>query len=264
MTADVVTSYNEYKSNVKTIGNQLGYKLAGFTDTSKFRLILDSRTPLNKGNVFVPDENYSVFLNTSTPIKTVSYSGVIIERRSDGYVVKGYDQEIANFKYYAAISTQRDPSINIGGISESFLTWTAGKNYVQGSNVEYQGNYYRVKTNHTSEASFDDTKFAKLPALPLIGGRDAFIRKQFNKNIVLEANYGKLFVSIQDVVDFLLGYGEYLTDQGFVFDYFEGNEKVVLNWRHSVNEFLFWTTQNWGEGSVITLSPASEQIKFQT
>ena len=40
--------------------------------------------------------------------------------------------------------------------------------------------------------------------------------------------------------------------------------KAVLNWRHSVNEFLFWTTQNWGEGSVITLSPASSQLKFES
>ena len=264
MTADILKSYNTYKSNIKTIDNQLGYKLAGFTDVDKFKLILDSRTPLNKGNVFVPDENYSVFLNSSTPIKTISYSGVIIERRTDGYVVKGYDQEIANFKYYAAIATQRDPSINIGGISESFLVWTGNKLYVQGSNVEYQGSYYRVNTNHTSTSSFDETKFSKLPALPLIGGRDAFVRKQFNKNIVLEADYGKLFITIQDVVDFLLGYGAYLEDQGFVFDYFDGNEKVVLNWRHSVNEFLFWTTQNWGEGSVITLSPAAAQLKFKT
>ena len=262
MAADVTTSYTAYKSNIRTIKNQLGYKLAGFTDKDKFRLILDSRTPLNKGNVFVPDENYKIFLNTSTPIKTVSYSGVIIERRSDGYVIKGYDTEFASFKHYATVITQSDPSINIGGISESYLIWDSGKLYVAGQNIEYQGSYYRVKSNFTSTTEFDTTNLTKLPALPLIGGRNAVVRRKFNKNIVLEANYGQLFVTVQDVVDFLLGYGEYLMDQGFVFDYYEGDAKVVLNWRHSVNEFLFWTTQNWGEGSVITLSPASTQLKF--
>ena len=262
MAADITTSYTAYKSNIRTIKNQLGYKLAGFTDKDKFRLILDSRTPLNEGNVFVPDENYKIFLNTSTPIKTVSYSGVIVERRSDGYVIKGYDTEIASFNYYAAISTQSDPSINIGGISESYLIWDSGKQYVAGQNIEYQGAYYRVKSNFISSTDFDTTNLVKLPALPLIGGRTAFVRRKFNKNIVLEADYGQLFVTIQDVVDFLLGYGEYLMDQGFVFDYYEGDAKVVLNWRHSVNEFLFWTTQNWGEGSVITLSPAATQLKF--
>ena len=92
--------------------------------------------------------------------------------------------------------------------------------------------------------------------MPLIGGRTATVRKKFNKNIELEANYGQMFVTVQDVVDFLLGYGEYLQDQGFVFDYYEVDAQTVLNWRHTVNEFLFWTTQNWGEGSIITLSPA--------
>ena len=264
LTSDVTTSYTTYKTNIKNIKNQLGHKLAGFTDKEKFKLILDSRSPTNNGNVFVPDENYKVFLNTSTPVKTVSYSGVIIERRSDGYVIKGYDNEIASFKYYAPISAQADPSINIGGISESYLIWDSNKAYVQGQNLEYQGTYYRVKANFVSSQEFDTTNLSKLAALPLIGGRSAFLRRSFNKNIVTESDYGHLFTSIQDVVDFLLGYGNYLEDQGFVFDYYEGDAKVVLNWRHSVNEFLFWTTQNWGEGSVITLSPASTQLKFQT
>ena len=264
MAADVTTSYTAYKSNIKSIKNQLGYKLAGFTDKAKFKLLLDSRTPLTQGNVFVPEENYKVFLNTSTPINTVSYSGVIIERRSDGYVVKGYDTELASFKYYAAISSQADPSINIGGISESYLTWDSAKQYVAGQNIEFNGSYYRVKANFISSTSFDDTNLAKMAALPLIGGRTATVRKKFNKNIELEANYGQMFVTVQDVVDFLLGYGEYLQDQGFVFDYYEVDAQTVLNWRHTVNEFLFWTTQNWGEGSIITLSPASSQLKFES
>ena len=264
MASDVTSSYTNYKSNIKTIQNQLGYKLAGFTDKDKFKLLLDSRTPLNEGNVFVPEENYKVFLNTSTPIKTVSYSGVIIERRSDGYVIKGYDTELASFKYYAAIFRQSDPSINIGGVSESYLVWDTNKQYVAGQNIEFSGAYYRVKANFTSTTTFDDTNLAKMAALPLIGGREATVKKTFNKNITLEASYGQIFVTIQDVVDFLLGYGEYLQDQGFVFDYYEGDAKAVLNWRHSVNEFLFWTTQNWGEGSVITLSPAATQLKFNS
>ena len=264
MASDLTVSYNEYKSNIKSIKNQLGYKLAGFTDKEKFRLILDSRTPLNEGNVFVPDENYKVFLNTSTPIKIISYSGVIVERRSDGYVVKGYDTDNASFTYYSTIPTQADPSINIGGISENYLVWASNKSYIAGQNIEHQGSYYRVKANFTSSIDFDTTNITKLSTLPLIGGRDAFVRRKFNKNLTLEADYGSLFTTIQEVVDFLLGYGEYLKDQGFVFDYYEGDAKVVLDWRHSVNEFLFWTTQNWGAGSVITLSPASTQLKFQT
>ena len=264
MASDVLKSYSDYKNNIKNINNQLGFKLAGFTDKAKFRLILDSRTPTNEGNVFVPDENYKIFLNTSSPVTKVDYSGVIIERRSDGYVVKGYSPDSTTFKYFKAIQKQNDPSINIGGISESYVTWDSDKTYVPGQNVEYQGSFYRTKTQHISTETFDLDKFSKLPSLPLIGGRQAFVRKSFDSITTKEINYGHLFTDIQGVVDFLLGYGEYLKSLGFVFEYFEGNEKTVLDWRHSVNEFLFWTTQKWAEGSVITLSPAAAEIKLTT
>jgi len=264
MAADVLRSYTEYKENINNLRNQIGFKIGGFTDKEKFRLILDSRTPLNEGNVFVPDENYQIFLNTSSPIETISYSGVIVERREDGYVIKGYDRQNTSFKYHRAVQTQNDPSINIGGISEPFLIWTAGKQYVPGTNVEFEGSYYRVKTAHTSENDFDSSFFAKLPNLPLIGGRDAVIRKSFLADFEEELLYGTLLPEVQDVVDFLLGYGSWLESKGFVFDYFDGDSAAVLNWRHSVNEFLFWTTQNWSAGSVIALSPAASRLKLQT
>ena len=263
MTADVLKSYSNYKSDLASLKNQIGFKIAGFTDKDKFRLILDSRTPTNQGNVFVPDENYQIFLNTSSPVETVSYSGVIIERREDGFVIKGYDTENTSFKYHRAVATQGDPSINIGGISESYLIWDVNKRYVAGTNVEFEGSYYRVKTAHTSGASFDYNNFSKLPYLPLLGGRDAVIRKQFVE-IEEELQYGSLIEDIQGVVDFLLGYGNWLESKGFIFDYFDGKSANVLNWRHSVNEFLFWTTQNWASGSVIALSPAASRLKFIT
>ena len=262
LASDVLKLYDTYKDNLKNITNQIGFKLAGFTDKDKFKLILDSRTPTNEGNVFVPEENYKIFLNSSSPVTKADYSGVIIERRSDGYVVKGYSPDSATFKYYQAVKTQSDPVINIGGISESYVVWDTNKTYIPGQNVEYQGSYYRTKTQHQSTSTFDETQFGKLPNLPLIGGRDGFLRKKFTTDFINEINYGHLFTEIQDVVDFLLGYGEYLKSQGFVFDYFEGNEKVVLDWRHSVREFLFWTTQSWAENSVITLSPGSQEVKL--
>ena len=63
MASDVAKNYNEYKNNLRTIDNPLGFKLAGYTDKEKFKLILDSRTPqrMGEGNVFVPDENYKIF-----------------------------------------------------------------------------------------------------------------------------------------------------------------------------------------------------------
>ena len=96
MFVDVTASYKTYKEAVSAIINNIGFKLGAFTEKSKFKLILDSRSPSNQGNVFVPPENYEIFSNTSTPIKTVAYSGVIIEKVAGGYTVRGYSNTSAS------------------------------------------------------------------------------------------------------------------------------------------------------------------------
>jgi len=261
LASSVTTTFNNYKNRLSTINNQLGFKIGGFTTKDKFKLILDSRTPLNKGNVFVPEENYNIFLNKSSPVKSITYSGVIIEKQSFGFIVRGYDQVAPYFTYNPAIPLQNDPLINIGGINASFVEWDSRKTYVAGAIVQHQNSFYRVVETHDSGQEFDETKFVKIPELPVQGGREAYFRKAF-KNNSERLPYGTVFKNIQDLVDFLLGYGYWLEKQGFVFDFYSAKDEFVSNWQTSAKEFMFWTTQNWNAGSVITLSPGAFQIKF--
>jgi hypothetical protein len=76
--------------------------------------------------------------------------------------------------------------------------------------------------------------------------------------------YGYVFNTIQDVTDFLLGYGHYLESQGFRFNKFSNELKETLNWANAVREFLFWTTQEWAPGSAITVSPAADGFELDT
>ena len=76
--------------------------------------------------------------------------------------------------------------------------------------------------------------------------------------------YGYVFDTIQDVVDFLFGYGHYLESQGFKFNKFSNELKETLNWTTSVKEFLFWTTQEWAPGSAVTVSPAADGFELDT
>ena len=262
MFLDVTTSYADYKNNISSIQNNIGFKLGAFTEKAKFKLILDSRSPTNEGNVFVPEENYQIILNTSTPIKTVAYSGVIIEKVIGGYTVKGYSNTSATFKTHPVIKQQKDPVITVGGISEDFLKWASDKYYEKGYIVEFQNAYYRVTESHTSAATLDGDKTTKLAELPMDGGVRASFAKLFNKNIVQEVAYGTTFDSIQEVVDFLVSYGAWLENQGFVFDNYEGNEAVVQDWRYSAKQFMFWTTQRWDNGTLLTVSPAAQYLKF--
>ena len=43
MASSVTTSYSQYKNNIQNITNQIGFKVGGYTDKNKFKLILDSR-----------------------------------------------------------------------------------------------------------------------------------------------------------------------------------------------------------------------------
>ena len=261
LNASVLLSYETYKDQVTRVRNQLSIKVGGFTEKEKFRLILDSRTPFNEGNVFLPFENYQIFLNTSSPIDVASYSGVIVEKTTAGYIVKGYDRENPVFRYARPVTATNDPVINIGGVSEPFTTWAAGKQYIKGKNVRNGNQFYRVLESHVSGSTFDPSKFRKVNSLPQQGGQDAVLRRRFEDEII-SLPYGTLLPTTQDVVDFLLGYEEFLVRQGFIFDLFNSDISQVENWTFSVKEFLFWTTQNWAPGSAITLSPAAEQVKF--
>ncbi len=263
MTSNTVQSYTDYKTRLVNIKNQMGSKIAGYSDKKKFRLILDSRSPTNEGNVFVPDENYNLILNTSSPIKTISYSGVIIEKQADGYIIRGYDNFQPSFTYYRRIVQQNDPVINVGGISESFVNYSSGSSYTVGQIVKQNNSFFRVTEAHTSENNFDISKFAGIPELPLVGGAVATMPRIFEIT-ASTLNYGDKLYTLQDVVDFLYGYGKYLNELGFVFEDRIPNSNEVSDWATSTKQFMFWTTQNWAAGTLITISPGANRLTLQS
>ena len=264
MASSLSSNYDLYKTNLTSIKNVLGFKLGGFTDKSKFKLILDSRTPLNNGNVFVPEENYQIVLNTSYPIKTINYSGVIVELATNGFIIRGYDKESPAFKYFPAISSAKDAIINVAGVSEQFVEWTENKTYAKDLIVRFNQTYYRTKNTFTSTSVFEENNLTKLPSLPVTGGVDATFKRKFNKSKIEFLPYGTILHTIQDVVDFLLGYEAWLIEQGFRFEYFDGTDNIISDWKNASREFMFWTAQNWSAGAVIALSPAADQVYVQT
>ena len=84
------------------------------------------------------------------------------------------------------------------------------------------------------------------------------------KEAVQTIPYGYVFNTVQEVADFLLGYGNYLEAQGFRFNKYSNEIKETLNWSNAVREFLFWTTQEWAPGSAVTVSPAAHGFELDT
>ena len=239
-------SLDQYKYDLLYSKMQLSYRVGGFTEKERFNLLLDSKSPTAVSGIYVPQENYSVFLNSSSPIKKLVYSGVIITKLSTGFEVKGYSKSSPYFYYYGW--TAPGYSINVGGISESFTEWAPNQLYSGGKIVKYGTTYYRASLTHTSSDTFNSLNYISLPSLPINGGKTVLIRTAWDRTTPITVAYSTKFRTIQEVVDFLVGYGEYLKDQGFVFDEFNTNIGEICNWVTSAKEFLFWTTQNWSSG----------------
>ena len=240
---------------------KLSNRLSGFVDKSQFSYVLDSRTPQSaSSSIYVPPENFEVIFNVSSPIQSVVYSGVVIEKRAEGWKIYGYDKLNPAFKYYEALPTNADYLISVGGVSENFVIWADNKFYGKGMIVLFENEYYRAKSNHTSGTTFDVALWQIISKLPVVGAIEAFNRSYFDKDTTLEIQYGTIKTTIQEVTDFLFGYGAYLADQGIVFDGYNAELQAARDWTTSVKEFLYWTSHNWGVGSIVTVSPSADEL----
>lgn len=257
----VSSSYDTYKTQLANLSTQLSIKLAGFAEKQKLKLLLDSRSPLNTTSVFVPDENYQIFLNTSSVQDVAVLSGILITVSEAGYIVQGYDTGNPSFTIYPYTKQDSDIAINVGGISEKFVNWASDNVYSIGTIVRYNGVFYRAKISHTSGDEFEPNNFAKLAELPVQGGKDAVIRRAFSDTPV-DIPYGQIYTNEQDVVDFLLGYEAYLKAQGWSFDNINPESGKVEDMLLLVKEFLFFTTQNWDNDTVLAISPAANKVVF--
>lgn len=255
---------DKLKADLSGVDYNLIYKAEGFLDKDKLAVRIDSVDPssVNPG-VLLPAEDYTIQLNQSNPILSLSISGVIIQKNEGAYIVKGYDSLNPYFTILNPIHSFQDAKVTLGGTSENFVTWTENKFYQTGQLVSYQNSYYRTKLSHTATATFNIGNFQKLAELPTVGGITVAKAKQY-ETATTTVSYGSTLLTVQDVYDFLSGYGKYLETRGFVFDYFQTDLNSILDWDFSTKEFLFWTTQNWIDGSIIVLSPFAQQVKFKT
>lgn len=248
----------------ENIDVKLSHRMSGFVDQQQQKFILDSKSPKSQSSsIFIPVENYDIIFNISSPISSISYSGVIIEKVSGGFKVSGYDALNPFFEYFEPINSQVDPLITVGGVSENFLEWVSDRFYGNGVVVRYGSEFYRNLKSHTSGDAFEPSNWKQLPAIPVVGAVEAFKRRTFNTLRTKTLIYGEILPSVQSVVNFFLGYEEFLKKQGITFNSFDTTTLTTRDWFTSAKEFMFWTKHNWSEGSLITFSPAANLLEFK-
>lgn len=72
--------------------------------------------------------------------------------------------------------------------------------------------------------------------------------------------YGFVYSTKASVADFLLGYGRLLDQQGLTFA--NRANGYILDWNQMVREFLYWSQQGWGVGSLINLNPLAQGLEI--
>ena len=250
------------KADLSNTDYNLSFKLAGFGSKDKLQISIDAVDPDSPyPGVLVPSEDYSIVFNQSSPIESIGISGLIIQKTSTGYIVGGYDRYQPYFTIYKPFESNVDQQLRVGGRSASFIRWTPNRTYNEGQIVYYNDRYYSVKQKHLTETTFNLAYYQSLPYLPTMGGVGVLRRTSFDTDETI-VPYGIEYANIQDVYDFIVGYGKWLVSKGFIFDEFNTDLSQLIDWEFSAKEFLYWTTQNWAVNSVITISPFSNKLKY--
>jgi len=276
----------ELRQDLNYVNYNLFHKVGGFVNKNNLQIIIDSYSPNTIGpGALLPQENYALRLNVSNPVKSIGISGFIIQKSNGNFIIKGYDRSNPFFTYYKSIRNSNTQAITVGGVSEPYVVWTAsagtggatgltdadlatansaivGNFYAAGQLVYYGNNFYRVQVAHRSGSTFNASYFQLMPELPTKGGAKVQITKMFEK-VSTTISYGTTLSTIQEVYDLIIGYGRWLEEQGFVFDEYNKDLGSVIDWSLTAREFLFWTTQNWADNSIITLSPFADKIKYK-
>ena len=92
----------------------LAYKAAGFTDQKYLNILAEQNSPASTNNsIVIPNQNYKVYLNKSTPTQTITYSAVIVEKSNNGYKVKGYDLNNPYFTIIPSIANSNASKVNV-------------------------------------------------------------------------------------------------------------------------------------------------------
>jgi hypothetical protein len=254
---------DQLSSNLTFSTFNLMNKVGGFVSKDKLQIAIDSVNPNSiSPGALLPNEDYDIYFNVSNPVNVINISGIIIQKYNNQYIIRGYDKSKPYFNIFEAVRQTSDYYIKVGGKSEDYVPWIQKTFYPMGKIVLYNNLFYRSTNNHNSGITFDTKNYSKLLELPIVNATVIQYPSTFSKTVT-KISYGQAYTSIQEVTDFIAGYSSWLVAQGFIFDGYNENLKEILDWKLTIKEFLFWSSQNWAENSVITLSPFASQIKLQ-
>jgi hypothetical protein len=247
----------EFGDKVRQLDVQLGHKMASFTNKETLRVKLQSAGANSTlGDLIIPTDNYQVNLYKGSSIADYVYSGVIIRAREDGgFSLYGYDLLSQTFTTLLPKINGPQKRVYAGGTPAPFTDFEFNRPYKAGDIVRYNSRFYSSKIDQMA-VTFVSANWNKLAALPQQGGATAIWYQERLADIAL-IPYGTTFYQVQEVYDFLIGYGKWLEAAGWQFDAVN-DVGQPLDWKTSADQFLFWVASNWAPNESLFVSPSAE------
>lgn len=119
---------------VKAHTVQLAYRMAGFTSKDRLKVLAEQNSPNSTNtSIIIPDEDYDLILNKSTPTSKSVYSAVIVQKTERGWTVSGYDTDNPYFIAIPVTDTGKKQTIKVLNLSvewyQSYQTFSVNVPY---------------------------------------------------------------------------------------------------------------------------------------
>ncbi len=149
--------------------------------------------------------------------------------------------------------------VNLKVTSPSLVIAYSGVKVIADESGGYQIQGYDNISTYFSYYPVDTTG----PSIPVELGSITYKKYTTFENTLSFLDYGTVLETRQDVINFLLGYGEYLKTQGWVFEDTAPTLDDILDWSYSAREFATWSQTRWQPNTQLSLSPASENLVLE-
>ena len=200
---------SQLRSDLDSTTVQLVYPLGGYSSANDIAIYASPDNPQDVGAAdLIAVQDYSLFLNQSTPTGTINYSGLIINTAANnaGYQVTGYNRTNPFFIIYPA---------NIYGPQTT---------------VGIDPDYYDYPRSFGSA-----TKIVP---------------------------YNTIFPDVQSLINFIAGYEQFLTTNGFSFTLNTAQNQT--DWSGSAVQFIKWSVTDWGIDTPLSLvlNPSAAIVQY--
>ena len=253
---------DNFADKLRTLNIKLGHRFAGFVDKDTMRLSLDQYSATGSStNLILPADNITVDIHDSAYKSRNYYSGVIIEKTTNGWKVRGYDKKLGYFETLQLNTDGPTESVQVGGDTVSHSQWTANVSYTENSYVIHNNGYYRATSDVPSSETFNVLFWQALNSLPQESSATATYYQQ-STDITERVYYETEYTSTQSLFNFLIALGRYQARAGYDLSTYDTSIGDTRDWLFGAKQYLFWTTGSWQVGNTIEISPLAGNLKF--